>query len=150
MALDGTVALATNGTGFTGGQYVILACGGVLTDNGLSLGTVDLPAGYLARLLARINPHHPTVLVVGAGRVTRRRAEHLLDHGVVITAWLDIDPRKVHCVIGGRPVLPLTDTPPPGDCFVLPYVSSRGAVESLSAFLERRGFRLGRSYLSAA
>ncbi|MEA5090190.1 glycosyltransferase family 2 protein [Solidesulfovibrio sp.] len=107
-------------------------------------------AGYLARLLERINPHHPNVLVAGAGRITRRRAEHLLDHGVAITAWLDIDPRKVHCVVGGRPVLPLTDTPPPSDCFVLPYVSSRGAVESLSAFLERRGFRLGRSYLSAA
>ena len=109
-----------------------------------------IKAGYLARLLARINPHHPNVLVVGAGRITRRRAEHLLDHGVAITAWLDIDPRKVHCVIGGRPVLPLAETPPPGDCFVLPYVASRGAAESLSGFLERRGFRLGRSYLSAA
>lgn len=109
-----------------------------------------IKAAYLARHLARINPHHPEIIVAGAGRITRRRAEHLLAHGVVITAWLDIDPRKVGAVVAGRPVLPLADVPPPGDCFVVPYVASRGATDVLSAFLEERGFRLGRSYLPAA
>jgi len=109
-----------------------------------------IKAGYLARFLARINPHHPDVIVAGAGRITRRRAEHLLDHGVRITAWLDIDPRKVGKVVAGRPVLHLSGVPGPQTCFVLPYVASRGATEYLSSFLENRGFVLGRSYLPAA
>ncbi len=107
-------------------------------------------AGYLARLLAAINPHHPDIIVAGAGRITRRRAEHLLAHGVRIVAWLDIDPRKVNKVVAGRPVLPLAAVPSPEACFVVPYVGSRGATEYLAAFLEARGFVLGRSYLPAA
>jgi len=109
-----------------------------------------IKAGYLARHLARANPHHPEIIVAGAGRITRHRAEHLLAHGVVITAWLDLDPRKVGKVVAGRPVLPLADVPRPEACFVVPYVASRGASEYLSSFLEGRGFVLGRSYLPAA
>lgn len=109
-----------------------------------------IKAGYLARYLARANPRHPEILVAGAGRITRGRAAHLLEHGVRIAAWLDIDPRKVNKVVGGRPVLPLEQVPSPESCFVVPYVASRGATASLSTFLESRGFVLGRSYLPAA
>lgn len=109
-----------------------------------------IKAGYLARFLARNNPHHPRVIVAGAGRITRHRAENLLDHGVAISAWLDIDPKKTGRIVAGRPVLALNDVPRPESCFVLPYVASRGATEYLSEFLEARGFVLGRSYLPAA
>lgn len=109
-----------------------------------------IKAGYLARQLARINPHHPAVIVAGAGRITRRRAEHLLRYGVTITAWLDIDPRKTGKIVAGRPVLPLTEAPPPETCFIVPYVASRGATEHIAGVLEQRGFVLGRSYLPAA
>jgi glycosyltransferase involved in cell wall biosynthesis len=109
-----------------------------------------IKAGYLARHLARTNPFHPKVIVAGAGRITRRRAEHLLAHGVVITSWLDIDPNKVGKDVAGRPVLHLSDVPRPDTCFVVPYVASRGVTEYLSTFLENRGFVLGRSYLPAA
>lgn len=107
-------------------------------------------AAYLARHLARVNPHHPEIVVVGAGRITRRRAEQLLRHGVVITAWLDIDPKKTGTSLGGRPVLPLDDPPSPETCFVVPYVASRGATERIAGVLEAHGYVLGRSYLPAA
>lgn len=106
-----------------------------------------IKAGYLARFLAAHNPFHPDVIVAGAGRITRRRAEHLLEHGVRITAWLDVDPRKTGKVVAGRPVLPLENVPPPDTCFVLPYVANRGATDVLSAFLTERGFVLGRTFL---
>lgn len=109
-----------------------------------------IKAAYLARYLAEHNPFHPDVIVAGAGRVTRRRAGHLLEHGIRITAWLDVDPRKVHKVIDGRPVLALEDVPPPETCCVLPAVASRGATDMLTAFLEARGFVLGRTYLPMA
>jgi len=108
-----------------------------------------LKARYLARWLAVNNPHHPDVIVVGAGRITRRRAEHLCGHGVRITAYLDIDPRKIGNVLLGRPVWHHHDVPGPGKTFVVSYVATPGAAEHVSAFLASRGFRAGRDYVQA-
>ncbi|OLN25337.1 Glycosyl transferase, group 2 family protein [Desulfovibrio sp. DV] len=109
-----------------------------------------IKAGYLARCLARINPFHPRVVVAGAGRITRRRAERLLAHGIVIEAWLDIDPDKVGKTVAGRPVVHLHDVPGPQACFVLPYVASRGATEYIIDRLQARGFVIGQNCLPAA
>lgn len=109
-----------------------------------------IKAGFLARFLAAHNPFHPEVIVAGAGRITRRRACHLLGYGIRIAAWLDVDPRKINRMVAGRPVLPLERVPSPDACCVLPYVASRGATDMLSAFLEARGFVLGRTYLPVA
>jgi glycosyltransferase involved in cell wall biosynthesis len=108
-----------------------------------------LKAGYLARWLAANNPHHPEVWVVGAGRVTRRRAEHLCGHGVRIRAYLDIDPRKIGNSHQGRRVLHHEDVAPPGEAFVVSYVSTPGAAEHVGAFLGSRGYLAGRDYIQA-
>lgn len=107
-------------------------------------------AAYLARWLAENNSHHPRIMVMGGGRITRRRAEMLLPHGVEITAWVDIDPRKINRSVAGRPVMHRDDIPPPGDCFIVSYVAGHGAAEEISAFLDRRGYKQGRDYLLAA
>ena len=92
------------------------------------------------------------VLVWGAGRPTRKRAELLLAHGVRIEGYVDIDARKATAAIGGtgRPVLLPDDLPPPAECFVLGYVSSRGARELIRAALGRRGHVEGRDFLMCA
>jgi glycosyltransferase involved in cell wall biosynthesis len=110
----------------------------------------EVKTGYLARFLARHNPHHPRVVVLGAGRETRRRADLLLGHGVTIEAYLDIDPRKVGRVVRGRPVRHREQLPGPGAVFCLSYVASRGAREDIEAFLTGRGYRAGRDFLLAA
>lgn len=109
-----------------------------------------LKARYLARWLAGNNPLHPRVLVMGAGRITRRRAELLLEHGVEITAWADIDPRKIGKTVAGRRVVHREDIPAPGQAFILSYVAGHGAAEDISAFLHARGYAQGRDYLLAA
>jgi len=108
-----------------------------------------LKARYLARWLAARNAHHPGVVVVGAGRITRRRAEHLCAHGVRILAYLDIDPRKIGRSHQGRPVLHHRDVPPPGEVFVVSYVSTPGAAGHVARFLEARGFAEGVDYVQA-
>lgn len=110
----------------------------------------EVKAGYLARWLARRNPHHPEVVLAGAGRTTRKRMELLTGHGVRIAAYLDVDPRKIGHTVQGRPVLHRDQVPGPGECFVLSCVASHGAREDIAAFLEGRGFVLGRSWLPAA
>jgi len=114
----------------------------------------ETKAAYLARWLARHNPWHPHVSVLGAGRVSRKRAELLCRHGIAIDAWYDIDPRKVGKTIPGqgrpRPVLHREQTPPPGQAFLLSYVASRLAGEEIAAFLATRGHVEGRDFLLAA
>lgn len=110
----------------------------------------ELKARYLARWLERNNPLHPWISVLGAGRVSRKRAEMLCAHGVRIEAWYDIDPRKVGREVGGRPVLHREAAPSPGERFLVSYVASRDAGEDIAAFLEARGYVAGHHYLLAA
>lgn len=109
-----------------------------------------LKAGFLARWLATANPHHPDIWVVGAGRLTRKRAETLADHGVFIRGYVDIDPRKIGRRVHGRPVVHRRELPAPGERFLVSFVSSRGAGEEISTFLTGLGYAPGRDFILAA
>lgn len=107
-------------------------------------------ARYLARWLALRNPHHPRIMLWGAGRLTRQRVQHLVAHGVRIDTFIDIDPRKVGHWIHGTPVIGADDLPPSGHGFVVSYVGSRDARELIAARLDERGYKPGVDYLLAA
>lgn len=109
-----------------------------------------LKARYLARWLALHNPHHPEVILWGAGRITRKRAQHLVDRGITVGAFVDIDPMKIGRRIGGRPVLALDELPSPGTAFVVSYVGSSDAREQIEAGLQAAGYRRGVDYIAAA
>lgn len=109
-----------------------------------------IKARYLARWLERHASTWPEVIVWGAGRPTRKRAALLEQHGVRITAWVDIDTDKIGQTINDLPVISPYQLPPPGKCFVLPYVGSRDARELITAWLEENGYKLGISYIPAA
>ncbi|NDV19519.1 glycosyltransferase [Pseudodesulfovibrio sp. JC047] len=105
---------------------------------------------YLARWLARNNPLHPVVHILGSGRVTRKRADLLLNHGMEFAAYYDIDPRKIGHVVNGVPVIDRHDVPEAGTAFCLSYVGSRGAREDIADFLQGRGYVLGRDFIPVA
>lgn len=107
-------------------------------------------ARYLASWLAAHNPRHPDVVVWGAGRVTRKRAENLTDHGIRIEAYVDISPRAIGQTVHGRPVLAPDELPPPDECFVVPFVANRGARELIRARLQHAGFCELRNFIFAA
>lgn len=109
----------------------------------------SLKAPWLARELARIAAGRP-ILVWGAGRPTRKRAAHLEEHGVRITGYIDIDPRKIGRPVGGSRVLSPGEIPPPSRAFVLGYVGTRGARELHRRTLGERGFAEGRDFLMCA
>jgi len=109
-----------------------------------------MKAAYLARWLAAHNRHHPRIVVVGAGRITRRRVDFLRRAGVEIGAYADIDRAKAGRVVDGSPVIHHDDIPPPGSCFVVPFVGKVGAAEFIRAMLEARGFVRGRDFIEAA
>jgi glycosyltransferase involved in cell wall biosynthesis len=92
------------------------------------------------------------IFVWGAGRPTRKRAEHLEEHGVTIAGYIDVDTKKTTHALGGtgRPVIPPAGLPPPGEIFVLGYVASRGARELVRQELTGRGYVEGRDFLMCA
>ncbi len=107
-------------------------------------------AEYLARWLARHNPRHPDIVLWGAGHESRKRAEFLVGHGVRITHYVDIDPRKIGQRIHDRPVLGPGQLPPPGTAFVVSYVGNRGAREEIRQRLDAKGYREGRHFILGA
>jgi glycosyltransferase involved in cell wall biosynthesis len=110
----------------------------------------ELRTHYLARWLAGANPHHPDIVIWGAGRVSRRRAARLRAHGVRVTGWVDIDPRKIGRAHGGAEVVAPDALPAPGRCFVVSCVGSHDARDLIAGHLARRGYRPGTDYILAA
>ncbi len=101
-----------------------------------------LRAEYLARdprLLAR----RDNFVIWGAGRKTRRRADHLLERGFRPRAWIDIDPRKIGNRVDGVPVVGAEWLSEQGRPLVLVYVTNHGAREEILEELEGMGYRAG-------
>ncbi len=121
-----------------------------------------MKAEYVAKEVARVlrmsqsgaarrdvSPYHGT-WIWGAGRPTRKRAAHLVVHGLKIAGYIDVDVKKTGKTIGGVPVILPAELPPPGRVFVLGYVSSRGAREFIRGDLVRRGYVEGEDFLMCA
>ncbi len=110
-----------------------------------------MKAPWIAREVARI-ARGRAVWVWGAGRPTRKRAAHLLAHGVEITGYIDVDGKKATRAIGGTglPVVDVAAIPPRGEALVLGYVAKRGAREVNRVHLHARGYVEGVDYLMCA
>jgi len=98
----------------------------------------------------RLDASRPLV-IWGAGRRTRRRCRALLAYGRRVSAWVDIDRRKVGNRVQGVPVRDpgwLADgamrRPRP---FVLGYVASHGARAQIAQALLAMGYRAGDDFL---
>ena len=100
---------------------------------------------YLARWLAKHNPHHPDILAWGAGRITRQRWKLLEQNGVRIRAYVDISPARVGQAIQGVPVLSPRELPPPDSAFIVAGVARRDAHAYILARFGEHGYVVGES-----
>ncbi len=106
----------------------------------------SLRASYLARE-PRLLRHRDNFVIWGAGRKTRRRCQHLLDHGLTPKAWVDIDPNKIGNRLKGVPVVAPEWLQSQQMPFVLGYVANHGAREDIATQLQQMGYRRGSNYL---
>lgn len=83
----------------------------------------------------------------GAGRVTRRRFDGLVDQ---ITGFIDVDESKRGQQRDGRVVRMADDLPEREKSFLLAGVGARGAREAIHAHLTQRGWIEGRDFLLVA
>lgn len=87
------------------------------------------------------------IVIWGAGRRTRKRAERLISLGVSPVAWIDIDPDKTGRIVRDIPVHPrewLDRSPRP---FVLLYLTAHGARDDAASWLAAHGYEQGRDWL---
>ncbi len=106
-----------------------------------------IKAEYLSMWLAKNNPHHPSVIIWGAGRITRKRAAVLKEFGIRVTRYIDLKPRTLEC---GTPVIHHDEIPDPKECFVLSMVGNRGARGKIRTFLQGRDFSEGKNFIFAS
>jgi GT2 family glycosyltransferase len=87
------------------------------------------------------------LVIWGAGRRTRKRAERLISLGVSPVAWIDIDPDKTGRIVRDIPVHPrewLDRSPRP---FVLLYLTAHGARDDAASWLSAHGYERGKDWL---
>lgn len=103
-----------------------------------------IKAKYLSKWLTLHNAHHPNIYVWGAGRLSRRRSDFLLENGLNIVKYIDFEENKSSNVISFEMI------PNPDQCFVVSYVSNWGAREKIMEFLCNKGFVVGKTFILAA
>ncbi len=95
-----------------------------------------------------------SVIVWGAGQMGRRLSKHLLNEGMPLVAFVDIDPKKIGRQRRGRPVISprdlarlwsASDRP-----IVLAAVGARGARELIRQQLTEIGLHEGQDWLAVA
>lgn len=118
------------------------------TDDRYSIDAFyETKAQYLFQWLEQNNPHHPNLIIWGAGRVTRKRVAILEQYGIRITQYVDIKKRQLNC---GTPVIQPDKIPDPKTCFVLSMVGKRGVRDLIRPILHERGFVEGGNCIFAA
>ncbi|MEO9484852.1 MAG: glycosyltransferase [Ekhidna sp.] len=99
-------------------------------------------AKYLALWLSAHNAFHPDIFIWGAGRLSRRRSEYLLNEGVNVVKYIDLKESDR--------VLHYTSIPAPSEAFVVSYVGNRGVRSKIRNFLDQQGYKEGANYIMAS
>lgn len=105
-------------------------------------------AGFIARWLRERG--HNSVTAWAGGRRSRRRIDALRDAGIRVQRYIDIHPRRVGQKIDEVPVIAPEDIRISAAGFILVYVGSAGARESIGQWLAQNKFKEGIDFLFAA
>lgn len=101
-----------------------------------------IKAAYLAKWLKKHNPFHPSVWIWGAGRVSRRRSDHLKELGVKVAGYIDVKE--------GEGIRHYKDLPDKHESFIISYVSNRGVRDEIKSFLMDKGYEEGVHFILAS
>lgn len=102
-------------------------------------------AKWLARWMKRKLSGRP-VIIAGTSGLCRDRAAKLEAEGVAISAFTDVKPRAVP----GHAFIPHDRLPPPGEAFIVSFISQRGTGDRIADYLASRGLAEGVDFILAA
>lgn len=95
-------------------------------------------------LKAAIGTRMP-ILIAGGGKLAKRKIRKLQEHGLVISAFSDLIPRKIE----GLSFILWNDLPESGEYFVVSLVSNRNSRYAIAEALESKGYRMGLDFILA-
>lgn len=87
------------------------------------------------------------IICWGAGKVARKFTRLLIENKIKLSAFIDLDPKKVGRLVADIPVLSIDNLPTPEECFVFILVGTWGARGQISAYLKENGFIQGKDFL---
>lgn len=105
----------------------------------------DTKTKWLARWMKRTLNGRP-VIIAGTSSLCRERALMLEAEDIVVSAFTDVRPRAVP----GYAFIPHDRLPPPGEAFIVSFISQRGTGDRIAAFLASRGLVEGVDFILAA
>lgn len=103
----------------------------------------EVKAKHLARWLKSQNPHHPYVMVWGASKISRKRARVLENHGIIISAYIDISKKRQL----NEHIIYYKNLPTYKEIFVLVYLKEESMRSKTVDFLRSSGFEEGKNFL---
>jgi len=98
---------------------------------------------YLAKWLKVHNPFHPSVVVWGASKISRHRTIMLEEHGINISAYIDISKKRRL----DKKIMYFKDIPSSREIFVLVYLKEETMRANTIKYLEDMGFKEGSNFL---
>lgn len=100
---------------------------------------------WLAQWLKRRLNGRP-VIIAGTSVLCQERVALLEAAGIAVHAYTDVKGRGVP----GRTFIPHDQLPPPGEAFIVSFISQRGTGDRIAAFLQGRGLVEGADFVLAA
>lgn len=100
---------------------------------------------WLALWLKRVLQDRP-LIIAGTSRLCQGRSAMLADHGITIHGFTDVSGRQAP----GHAFIPHDRLPPPGEVFIVSFISQRGTGDRIAAYLAGRGMVEGVDHILAA
>lgn len=113
-------------------------------------------AEYTAAAFRACKAHHlrqgflegiDEVMLAGAGLEGRAWRRTLLEEGIRVTCWVDVDPRKIGRTLHGAPVVSVSEVRAGGGTRMLVTVGTRGARDQVRRWADGAGFVEGKDYI---
>lgn len=114
------------------------------------VGFYETKACYLAKWLKEQDRRNRPMWIWGAGRITRKRASLLENHGIRFSGFVDIDTRKAGGRVQTLPVVLPDDLDLSVNPYIISYVGNRGAREEIRRYLIKRGLSEEADFILAA
>ena len=100
---------------------------------------LELKAKSLVKWLRATNPHHPQIIIWGAGTLSKRRARRLQEDGCEIKAFIEVNPKRRGQKINNVPIFLVDEFDQVPRGFIVSVVGNRGAGENIRNFLLEQG-----------
>ena len=106
-----------------------------------------IKAKYLTIWIENQKFENRNIRVWGMGKVARRQIKYLLNEGLTIDGYYEVDPRKIGKFYNGKKIVEIKEISRMRNEFILVLTGSRKAKEKIKEFLCSKNLTIGRDFI---